>query len=194
MTYSRQQTSILESMFHKNPYVNKKQREELQKIIGLTDRQIKIWFQNRRMKAKKDKDRTNENGESVPIPPSGPKFLQSNYSTPGSNFPSPSTPPISCITNGNLHQNYAIKSEERDTTSSSESSASSANGAPQEGSYNWAQMMPTGNDMNLNFASNMLTSSTLNPYYSMQPYYPYPSNCYSSGLYENRLDTQNLPN
>ncbi|CAD5215084.1 unnamed protein product [Bursaphelenchus okinawaensis] len=59
-TYQRYQTTILESKFQQNSYVSKKQREELRNQTGLSDRQIKIWFQNRRMKAKKEKHRVDE--------------------------------------------------------------------------------------------------------------------------------------
>lgn len=53
-TYQRYQTSVLEQKFQQSSYVSKKQREELRLQTNLTDRQIKIWFQNRRMKWKKD--------------------------------------------------------------------------------------------------------------------------------------------
>lgn len=60
MTYQRFQTSILENKFQQSSYVSKKQREELRAQTTLNDRQIKIWFQNRRMKAKKEKNRSED--------------------------------------------------------------------------------------------------------------------------------------
>ncbi|XP_050432529.1 segmentation protein fushi tarazu-like [Adelges cooleyi] len=52
-TYSKYQTAVLETVFRTSKYIVRSKRQQMSAELNLSERQIKIWFQNRRMKAKK---------------------------------------------------------------------------------------------------------------------------------------------
>ncbi|XP_075195221.1 H2.0-like homeobox protein isoform X2 [Anomaloglossus baeobatrachus] len=75
--FSNLQRKGLEKRFEVQKYVTKPDRKQLAAMLGLTDAQVKVWFQNRRMKwrhskeAQAQKDKEKEDSEKCEAPCAG---------------------------------------------------------------------------------------------------------------------------
>lgn len=80
--FSNLQRKGLEKRFEIQKYVTKPDRKQLAAMLGLTDAQVKVWFQNRRMKWRHSKE---AQAQKEKDPAGGDKSLPSEAREPGSN-------------------------------------------------------------------------------------------------------------
>jgi hypothetical protein len=60
--YSDTQRLELEKEFHYSRYITIRRKAELAAMLGLSERQVKIWFQNRRAKDRKQYKKHRDDG------------------------------------------------------------------------------------------------------------------------------------
>ncbi|VDO11475.1 unnamed protein product [Rodentolepis nana] len=92
ITFSPYQVKVLRAKYNHKKYLSNAERSELAGDLGLSDQQVKIWFQNQRYKEKKRLDREKENA-----------FSQTNFDPPLRMQPLSPLSPLSPLRSGFLN-------------------------------------------------------------------------------------------
>ncbi|XP_018021557.2 uncharacterized protein LOC108677789, partial [Hyalella azteca] len=83
--FSSRQLTLLDAAFRRNAYLVGRERAQLARQLGLSETQVKVWYQNRRTKDKRDKEKEPE--------PFLPVFGKRNF-LPSLGLPSLSSGPL----------------------------------------------------------------------------------------------------
>ena len=102
--FTPDQIQHLEFRFQKTPYLSLPNRAELASILGLTQTQIKVWFQNRRGKSRRQKQFKGGTGDQTPE--QGDQSSPGSASVPpqGSPYQPPVTVPVQAAESGHPYQ------------------------------------------------------------------------------------------